>query len=151
VRKTEKKLISEEELRNKESDLRDASFSALAQAQAYISNAKVGAAVLASNSKGDMSIFPGCNIEIAFSRVFHAETVALLKAISNGFTNIQAVAVTSNSESQRAALCGYCRQDFMYLNPECMIYVFNPDKTLKLRVKLIDTMNYPYMSKGKIK
>jgi len=73
----------------------------------------------------------------------------LLKAISSGYTNIKAV--TSDSVTkQGAAMCGCCRQDYMYLNPDCVIYFFNPDKT-KLKVKLIDTMKYPYLSKGMIK
>jgi cytidine deaminase len=141
-----------EELRTREIELRDAVFSAITLAQAEISKTRVGAAVLAINSEGDSSIFSGCNIEISFSRAFHAENVALLKAISSGYTNIKVVAVTSDSEmKQGVAMCGCCRQDYMYLNPDCMIYVFNPDKSLKLKVKLIDTMKYPYLSKGMIK
>ena len=132
--------------------LRDAVFLAMSLAQAEISKMRVGAAVLATNSKGDSSVFSGCNIEISFSRAFHAENVALLKAISSGYINIKAVGVTSDSETkQEAAMCGCCRQDYMYLNPDCMIYVFNPDKSLKLKVRLIDTMKYPYMSKGMVK
>jgi len=132
--------------------LRDAVFFAISLAQAEISKIRVGAAVLATNSKGDSSVFSGCNIEISFSRAFHAENVALLKAISSGYINIKAVGVTSDSETkQEAAMCGCCRQDYMYLNTECMIYVFNPDKSLKLKVRLIDTMKYPYMSKGMVK
>jgi cytidine deaminase len=61
---------------------------------------------LAINSKGDSSIFSGCNIEISFSRAFHAENVALLKAISSGYTNIKAIGVTSDSKTkQAAAMC----------------------------------------------
>ena len=132
--------------------LRDTVFFAISLAQAEISKIRVGAAVLATNSKGDSSVFSGCNIEISFSRAFHAENVALLKAISSGYINIKAVGVTSDSETkQEAAMCGCCRQDYMYLNPDCMIYVFNPDKSLKLKVRLIDTMKYPYMSKGMVK
>jgi cytidine deaminase len=132
--------------------LRDAVFFAISLAQAEISKIRVGAAVLATNSKGDSSVFSGCNIEISFSRAFHAENVALLKAISSGYINIKAVGVTSDSETkQEAAMCGCCRQDYMYLNPDCMIYVFSPDKSLKLKVRLIDTMKYPYMSKGMVK
>ena len=145
-------MSSEKELNIREIELRDAIFSAITLAQAEISKIRIGAAVLAINSKGDSSIFSGCNIEISFSRVFHAENVALLKAISSGYTNIKAVAITSDSETkQGAAMCGCCRQDYMYLNPDCMIYVFNPDKNLKLKVKIIDTMKYPYLSKGMIK
>ena len=145
-------MSSEKELKIREIDLRDAVFSAITLAQAEISKSRVGATVLAINSKRDSSIFSGCNIEISFSRAFHAENVALLKAISSGYTNIKAVAITSDSETkQGAVMCGCCRQDYMYLNPDCMIYVFNPDKSLKLKVKLIDTMKYPYLSKGMIK
>ena len=145
-------MSSEKELEIREIDLRDAIFSAITLAQAEISKIRIGAAVLAINSKGDSSIFSGCNIEISFSRAFHAENVALLKAISSGYTNIKAVAITSDSETkQGVAMCGCCRQDYMHLNPDCMIYVFNPDKSLELKVKLIDTMKYPYLSKGMIK
>jgi cytidine deaminase len=81
-----------------------------------------------------------------------AENVTPLKAIPGGYTNIKAVAATSDSVKKlRAAMCGCCRQDYMYLNPDCAIYVFNPDKSMKLKVKLIDTVNYPYLSKGMIK
>ena len=132
--------------------LRDTVFFAISLAQAEISKVRVGAAVLATNSKADSSVFSDCNIEISFSRAFHAENVALLKAISSGYINIKAVGVTSDSETkQEAAMCGCCRQDYMYLNPDCMIYVFNRDKSLKLKVRLIDTMKYPYMSKGMVK
>ena len=145
-------MSSEKELEIREIDLRDAIFSAITLAQAEISKIRIGAAVLAINSKGDSSIFSGCNIEISFSRAFHAENVALLKVISSGYTNIKAVAITSDSErKQGVAMCGCCRQDYMYLNSDCMIYVFHPDKSLELKVKRIDTMKYPYLSKGMIK
>jgi len=134
-----------------ENALREAVFLAISFAQAEISKVKVGAAVLAINRMGDSSIFTGCNIEISYSRVFHAENVALLKAISSGYTGIRAVGVTSDSkEKQNAAMCGCCRQDYMYLNPKCTVYIFDSDKRVRLRVKLIDSIVYPYAPKGKI-
>lgn len=129
---------------------REIAFMAMEKAQANISGHKVGAAVAARNKEGHEAVFGGCNIEFATSFVIHAERVALVKAISQGYTEILQVHVTSSSVEQQAALCGYCRQDFMYVNPDVMIYVYNPDKSLKIKVKLIDTMNYPYLSKGKI-
>ena len=49
--------------------------------------------------------FFGWKIEISFSRAFHAEYVTLLKAIPGGYTNIKAVAVTSDSVTKpRAAV-----------------------------------------------
>ena len=121
-------------------------FDALEYAQVGISGHKVGACVAAENKYGQRLYFRGSNIEFATSFVVHAERVALLKAISEGFPNIKEVHVTSSSPEQNAALCGYCRQDFMYCNPDCMIYVYNPDRSLKIEVKLIDTLNYPYIS-----
>lgn len=144
-------LVAKPRLTKEEDALRRAAFLAVSFAQPEISKVRVGAAVLAINRMGETSIFTGCNIEISFSRVFHAENVALLKAISAGYTNIHAVAVTSTSkEKQKAAMCGCCRQDYMYLNPSCMVYIFNSDKSLRLKVKLIDSMVYPYAPKGKI-
>lgn len=84
-----------------EDALRTAVFLAVSFAQAKISKVRVGAAVLAINRTGERSIFTGCNIEISFSRVFHAENVALLKAISAGYTKIRAVAVTSASKEKQ--------------------------------------------------
>jgi cytidine deaminase len=144
-------LATKPRLTKEEDALRRAVFLAVSFAQAEISKVRVGAAVLAFNGMGERSIFTGCNVEISFSRVFHAENVALLNAISAGYTKISSVAVTSDSkEKQKAAMCGCCRQDYMYLNPNCMIYIFNSNKSLRLKVKLIDSMAYPYAPKGKI-
>jgi cytidine deaminase len=137
-------------------------FSYLKYAQASISGHRVAAAVLAvkkpkSKSKrgsktdsNNIKIFGGCNLEISISTVLHAEAIALYKALSEGYTKIQAVGVTSDHEDQIKPLCGACRQLYMYVNPLTTIYVFGKDKKVKLKVKLIDTMNYPYISRGKI-
>jgi cytidine deaminase len=137
-------------------------FSYLNFAQANISGHRVAAAVLAmkktkSESKrgsktesSNTKIFGGCNLEISISTVLHAEAIALYKALSEGYTKIQAVGVTSDHDDQIKPLCGACRQLYLYVNPLTTIYVFGKDKKVKLRVKLIDTMNYPYISRGKI-
>ena len=143
--------------------LREAVFSYLAYAQASISGHRVAAAVFAmrkvkSKSKKRLEtessdlfkVFGGCNLEISISTVLHAEAIALYKALSEGYTKIQAVGVTSDHEDQIKPLCGACRQLYMYINPKTTIYVFGKDKKIKLKVKLIDTMRYPYISRGKI-
>ena len=143
--------------------LREVVFSYLDYAQASISGHRVAAAVFAmrkvkSKSKkrletesSDLSkVFGGCNLEISISTVLHAEAIALYKALSEGYTKIQAVGVTSDHEDQIKPLCGACRQLYMYINPKTTIYVFGKDKKIKLKVKLIDTMRYPYISRGKI-
>jgi cytidine deaminase len=143
--------------------LREIVFSYLNFAQANISGHRVAAAVIAmkkarSKSKTKLEtesnvmfrVFGGCNLEISISTVLHAEAIALYKALSEGYTKIQAVGVTSDHEDQIKPLCGACRQLYMYVNPLTTIYVFGKDKKVKLRVKLIDTMNYPYISRSKI-
>lgn len=143
--------------------LREVVFSYLDYAQASISGHRVAAAVFAmrkakSKSKKRLEtessdlfkVFGGCNLEISISTVLHAEAIALYKALSEGYTKIQAVGVTSDHEDQIKPLCGACRQLYMYINPKTTIYVFGKDKKIKLKVKLIDTMRYPYISRGKI-
>ncbi len=143
--------------------LREAVFSYLDYAQASISGHRVAAAVFAmrkvkSKSKKRLEaessdlfkVFGGCNLEISISTVLHAEAIALYKALSEGYTKIQAIGVTSDHEDQIKPLCGACRQLYMYINPKTTIYVFGKDKKIKLKVKLIDTMRYPYISRGKI-
>ncbi|MGI0045075.1 MAG: hypothetical protein ACRD47_15320 [Nitrososphaeraceae archaeon] len=160
------------ELRNKHLNdinqaeaLRKVAFSYLKFAQASISGHRVVSSVLAFKKDGTRShgslegkdrntnmfrVFGGCNLEISISTVLHAEAITLYKALSEGYTKIQAVGVTSDHEDQIKPLCGACRQLYMYINPLTTIYVFGKDKKVKLKVKLIDTINYPYMSKGKI-
>ena len=148
---------------NRVEALREIVFSYLNYAQANISGHRVAAAVFAmrkarSKSKKKLEtessdlfrVFGGCNLEISISTVLHAEAIALYKALSEGYTKIQAVGVTSDHEDQLKPLCGACRQLYMYVNPLTTIYVFGKDKKVKLKVKLIDTINYPYISKGKI-
>jgi cytidine deaminase len=142
--------------------LREIVFSNLNYAQANISGHRVAAAVFAmrkarkskkrleTESSDLFKVFGGCNLEISISTVLHAEAIALYKALSEGYTKIQAVGVTSDHEDQIKPLCGACRQLYMYINPMTIIYVFGKDKKVKLKVKLIDTMKYPYFSRGKI-
>jgi cytidine deaminase len=148
---------------NRVEALREIAFSYLNFAQANISGHRVAAAVFATRKARSKSkkksetessdlfkVFGGCNLEISISTVLHAEAIALYKALSEGYTKIQAVGVTSDHEDQIKPLCGACRQLYMYVNPMTTIYVFGKDKKVKLKVKLIDTMKYPYISRGTI-
>ena len=105
---------------------------------------------LETESSDLFKVFGGCNLEISISTVLHAEAISLYKALSEGYTKIEAVGVTSDHEDQIKPLYGACRQLYMYINPKTTIFVFGKDKKVKLKVKLIDTMNYPYISRGKI-
>ena len=146
-------------------DFREVAFSYLNYAQANISGHRVAAAVLAAKrdkleskgrlrskdrTKNTFRIFGGCNLEISVSTVLHAEAVTLYKALSEGYTHVNAVGVTSDHKDQIKPLCGACRQLYMYVNPMTTIYVFDTNKKVKLKLKLKDTMKYPYISKGKI-
>jgi cytidine deaminase len=120
----------------------------LDKSQCEISKHAVGAAVVASNGLGNR-IFGGCNIELATKDCWHAEEVALMKAISEGYTYIKAVFVTSTSEEQRAALCGHCMEIFNRCNRDCHIYVLNPSGSMKLAISLKER-NGPYAYNGSI-
>lgn len=73
------------------------------------SNCKVGSALLCKNKK----IYTGCNIENAsFSPTVCAERTAFVKALSEGDTDFDAIAVagTKNGVLTPFYPCGVCRQ-----------------------------------------
>lgn len=122
---------------------------ALSMAQAPTSGKKVGVCLIASKG-ADFKTFMGCNIELSTSTVFHAERVALIKAISEGYICPLEIHLIANNEDSCMPLCGYCRQDYMYLNPDLGIVVYHVNGTIKYNVKLVDLMSIPYMGKSKI-
>lgn len=81
---------------------------ALEKAYAPFSNFKVGAALITDSGE----VFTGVNIEnSSIGATICAERTAYVKAISEGFKNIDTIAVVSG---EGAVLpCGICRQ-FMY-------------------------------------
>lgn len=108
--------VTEEQIRS----LIDAAIAASRHAYIPYSEFPVGAALLAS----DGTVYGGCNVEnAAYPATICAERVALVKAVSEGKRQFDAIAVvTPNAGSP----CGTCRQ---------MLYEFAPD----LRVILADT------------
>ena len=67
---------------------------------------RVGAALLCKNGK----IFSGCNIENAsYGLTNCAERTAIYKAISEGITEFEAIAVSGDGE-ELLSPCGACRQ-----------------------------------------
>ena len=72
---------------------------------------RVGAALLAANGK----IYHGCNIENAsFGATNCAERTAIFKAVSEGVTDFEAIAIVGNPEGSAeydyCTPCGICRQ-----------------------------------------
>lgn len=79
-----------------------------AMKNAYVkySNFKVGAALLTKSGK----VYTGCNIEnSSYGATICAERVAFTKAISEGETEFEAIAVASNLKGFTYP-CGICRQ-----------------------------------------
>ena len=73
-------------------------------AHAPYSNFKVGAALLSSSRK----VYTGSNVESSsYGLTICAERVALVKALSEGETDFESIAVVS---VPGASLCGACRQ-----------------------------------------
>ena len=77
------------------------------------SNYKVGAALLTKNGE----IIRGCNIENAsYSPTNCAERTAFFKAVSEGITEFEAIAIVGGDESEKDTMsnyaypCGVCRQ-----------------------------------------
>ena len=83
---------------------------------------QVGAALLTKSGK----VYTGCNIEnAAFSPTNCAERTAIFKAVSEGETSFQAIAVVGNkkgapeNEWEFCTPCGVCRQVLLeFVNPQ---------------------------------
>jgi cytidine deaminase, homotetrameric len=96
------------------------------------SNFKVGAALLTTNGK----VFLGCNIENgSYGATNCAERTAIFKAISEGYTNFEKIAIVSSS-GDFTMPCGICLQvmsEFM-LDKDIVLSNDNGDiKVLKVR------------------
>ena len=102
----------------------EASRGAIEQAYAPYSNFKVGAAVMGASGR----IYSGCNVENAsYGLSVCAERVAIFKAVSEGETEIKAIAI-ANSTGKPAFPCGACRQVMAEFAPDGMeIYLVSDE------------------------
>lgn len=99
----------------------DAAKNVRQNAYAKFSGFEVGAALLTKNG----SIITGCNVEnSSFSLTICAERAAVFKAVSEGETEFEAIAVFSQS-SPPARPCGACRQVLFQFNPDLEILCVN--------------------------
>lgn len=88
---------------------------------------QVGAALLTKNGK----VYTGCNIEnAAFSPTNCAERTAFFKAVSEGETEFEAIAVVGNKKNAPkeewgfCTPCGVCRQVMLeFVNPEEFVII----------------------------
>ena len=97
--------------------------------KAYVpySNFKVGASILVNQNK----IFTGCNIENAsYGLSMCAERVAIFKAVSQGFKNIQILLLTADTKDLISP-CGACRQVISEFGNNIDIYMSNLEGKMK--------------------
>lgn len=86
--------------------LLDAAIKARSNSYSPYSNYKVGSALLMD----DQRIFSGCNVENAsYGATICAERSAIFSAIGQGFKNVQAILVVTDSLEPWPP-CGMCRQ-----------------------------------------
>jgi len=98
--------------------------SVLKNAYSPYSKFKVGAAILTKDGK----IFSGCNVEnISYGLTICAERVALFKAVSEGHTQFEAIAICSSSKKATFP-CGACRQVLSEFG-NMKVYLENDSKT----------------------
>ena len=91
------------------------------RAYAPYSKFKVGAAVLTENGK----IYSACNVENAsYGLTICAERAAIFKAVSEGETKIQAVAVVADGPDA-ASPCGACRQVIFEFGSKATVVMSN--------------------------
>ena len=94
-----------------------------AMENAYVpySHFKVGAALLDKNG----TIFLGCNIENAsYGATCCAERTAIFKAVSEGVTTFEKIAIVSDSKKLTPP-CGICRQVLLEFMPEGIVILEN--------------------------
>ncbi|NJD59056.1 MAG: cytidine deaminase [Anaerolineales bacterium] len=107
-----------------------------AREQAYTpySNYKVGAALLTSSGR----YYTGCNIEnAAYPDSICAERVAVFKAVSDGQSELLAIAVvTSNGGTP----CGSCRQVLAEFGLETMVIIADITGQVRQEAKLKDLL-----------
>ncbi len=115
------------------------------RAYAPYSHYKVGAALLGKSG----TVYTGCNVENAsYGHTVCAERTAVLKAVSEGETEFEAVAVvTKNGGSP----CGACRQVLSEFSPELIIYIADKNgeyRTTTLKELLPDSFTPAHLGDG---
>ena len=126
-------------------ELIDTAKQARKKAYAPYSHYKVGAALLGKSGK----VYTGCNVENAsYGHTVCAERTAVLKAVSEGEREFEAVAVvTKNGGSP----CGACRQVLSEFAPALIVYIADKDgeyRTTTLKKLLPDSFTPAHLEEG---
>jgi cytidine deaminase len=130
----------------KPTELIDLARKARKKAYTPYSHYKVGAALLGKSGK----VYTGCNVENAsYGHTVCAERTAVLKAVSEGETEFEAIAVvTKNGGSP----CGACRQVLSEFAPELTIYIADKNgeyRTTTMKKLLPDSFTPAHLEEGK--
>ncbi len=98
----------------------------MANAYAPYSNYKVGAALLTKSGK----VYTGCNVEnVSYGGTICAERVAVFKAVSEGETEFEAIAIVTAVDDFPTP-CGFCRQVLAeFADENFKIVLANDEKT----------------------
>ena len=126
-------------------ELIDLARKARKRAYAPYSHYKVGAALLGKSG----TVYTGCNVENAsYSHTVCAERTAVLKAVSEGESEFEAIAVVTRNGGSP---CGACRQVLSEFSPELIIYIADKDgeyRTTTLKQLLPDSFTPAHLAAG---
>jgi cytidine deaminase len=115
------------------------------RAYAPYSHYRVGAALLGKSG----TVYTGCNVENAsYSHTVCAERTAVLKAVSEGETEFEAIAVVTRNGGSP---CGACRQVLSEFSPELIIYIADKDgeyRTTTLKKLLPDLFTPAHLAQA---
>uniref|UniRef100_A0A8C6MVI2 cytidine deaminase n=2 Tax=Mus TaxID=862507 RepID=A0A8C6MVI2_MUSSI len=79
-------------------------------------------------------LLPGCNIENAcYPLGVCAERTAIQKAISEGYKDFRAIAISSDLQEEFISPCGACRQVMREFGTDWAVYMTKPDGTFVVR------------------
>jgi len=125
---TMEKIFSKENLDPKIKALCEASLKAREFSYSPYSKFKVGAAV-----QSGKQIITGCNVENAsYGLTVCAERTAILKAVSEGKQEFEAIAISADLGEEFVGPCGMCRQGMAEFNPQIPIYLVRLDGIVKI-------------------
>lgn len=113
-----------------------------AKENAYVpySKFKVGAALLTKNGR----VYTGCNIENAsYGATNCAERTAIFKAVSEGETEFEKIAVASTSKEETWP-CGICRQVMVEFSKELIVVLGDTEKNQVNEYKIEDLLKHSF-------
>ena len=126
-------------------ELLDLARKARKRAYAPYSHYKVGAALLGKSG----TVYTGCNVENAsYGHTVCAERTAVLKAVSEGEIEFEAIAVVTRNGGSP---CGACRQVLSEFSPELIIFIADTDReyrTTTLKQLLPDSFTPAHLAAG---